>query len=472
MIHYSRFFTVLFFVCCSLLPVHADDWTKGQMLLNEGQYTEALEVFNAVWTTDPKQTGLEAYIDICKKMVTAQKLFTEARYEDALQLTEEVSVVLPQNEKIKMLLAQRRQAAALKEDIRQKYKEGDHKALLQDYQDLLDLNPQDERTSRAINAYRQFSFQLDKARSLFRTGEWDGSLSILKKAWTLLPADQLLQEEISMNVQALAAKDLFLESDYTAAAGAFKDLFHNYPRFDIFRDYLERSYSLQRLSTEARVYFAEGELARANDTAQIILRLNPEDIGARDILKNAQYAGKVLTDGDNLLMARKYREAQDLFAEGAKKLPSMAAIRERLTATRAILEGQEQKNKAFTPENLARYTTFRDLDKYVQLHTKKATPLVQETELVQHLVDLRNEGLELFFKTDYAAAIRKFDEALRIDAQDQTSLRYRDRAARAGSYREQIKKEHAAGNDTEAERLYQMLIFLNPQERPLQEIVP
>lgn len=463
------FLIVLF--CCITGLAHADDWEQGQALLNDGRYPEALEVFNALWSTQGQdRSGITPYIEICKKMISAQSMYEETKYAEALQLTEEVAVVMPKNEKIQSLLSQRRRIIDLKDRVDTLYENGDHEALLKTYQEMLDLNPKDERSARAVNAYRQFSWQLDKAHAAFRTGEWDTSLGLLKKAWTLLPSSPQLQEDISINMTALAAKDAFTEGRYDEAIGSFKRLFQAYPTYDIFREYTDKSYRLQRLSIEARVLFTESALDKAYRTAQDMLALNPSDPVAQEITTNILKVRKVLAEGDALLLKRSYTEAHKVYAEGYKALPSVADIRERLTLTAAILNGQAKRTPAFSDNALAHFTTYKDLSLYVRSVASTETRAPTDPALARQITELRNAGMAAFFDTNYTEALEKFNAILQIDARDQQIRSFRERTQKAMGYRKEIQKLNEIGETEEAKKTYQKLLIVNPQEKDLSQI--
>ena len=91
-----------------------EEGARGFRLLQEGLYQEALEDFNYAWSKYPEQKNYETYIDVCKKMIRAQNLFEEGKYADSLLLTEEVALVMPRDEKVKALLAQRKKSGQVK----------------------------------------------------------------------------------------------------------------------------------------------------------------------------------------------------------------------------------------------------------------------------------------------------------------------------------------------------------------------
>ncbi len=465
------FILILFSLIFSINICLADDWTQAQALLDEGQFSEALNSFNTMWAKDPSQTGLNPYIDICKKMIKAQDLFEKTNYTEALELTEQVAQVIPNNEKVRTLLIQGRKAVGLLETVNENYKTGDHEKVLQSYTELLDLNPKDDRTARAVNAYRQFSMQLDKARSLFRQGAFAESLTILRKAWVLLPTDPVVQQDISINMKALTLQDLFIEGDYDAAAVGFRELFNRYPQFDILRINVDKALQAKRLAIDMRVDFAEEKYNDAITVATLLVKLNPEDAEAEEVLNDSRYVLAALDKGKSFLTKQDYKAARDLYAEAIKAVPSAQMLKERKDITNVIVIEQDASNENLSNNKLKRYITFEELKKYVLVYVRLQRPEKDSSELIKRQVALRNEGLKLFFKADYRNAISKLEEALKIDAQDKQARDYRERAKTAQVLRAQIKNQHKAQEYTEAQNLYQKLLEVNPQEKSYSEII-
>lgn len=459
---------------CALffLPsVATADWNSAQALLNDGQYQDALAAFNAVWSENPGQTGLQPYIDICKKMITAQERFSDSKYAEALQMTEEVAMVLPNSEKIRALLVQRRRAVALEQALEEDYRTGDREALVRDNQGILDLNPRDSRAQRMLRYYQGYAGQVEEARDLFRAGDWENSLALFKKAWTMLPTDISVQQDISINMQALAAMSFFKESAYPEAAGAFKRLFQSFSQYDIFRDYQERSLSAQRLSAEARVRFAEGDMRGAGDTARALNKLNPDDTNGITILANIQKAEQAIRIGDPFLLAQRYEEAQDAYSDGMQAMPNCPELRERLEILQVLINGRRDRQKDLTDTIIKKYRSYQDLRAYVRTVAPGGATTKQESALMARLISMRTDGLDVFFRGDYAGAIKRFDAVLEINADDQTSKLYRERAARAESLKEKVKEYYDAGNELSAQEYYQELLRLNPQEQEFRKIV-
>jgi tetratricopeptide (TPR) repeat protein len=452
--------------------VLADDWSKGQELLEAGLYQEALSAFNLAWSKDPQKSNGNFYMNICKKLIKARQLFEDSKYLESLNLTEEAATFMPGNEHIKFLVTQRRKAVNLKNRINDNYEEGKHEEILIDYQKLLDLNPKDGRTARAVEAYRQFAMQLDNAKKYFRQGEWEESMMIYKKAWTLLPTDKYVQDQVSLNMQALAALEYYRDGNYKEAEYKFKQLFQQNTRIDIFRQYLTKSKKAAILSMEARVSYAELNFLKAINYAQLLLEINPDDVRVDNIYRDANRIIALLTEGDDLLLQQQdYNEAYRLFKSGVREFPELKVFEDRVLVAELIRKGQLKEDEEFTFESLDRFKNYKSLRWYVLNRQEAQQDVAEETEIVQKILNLRNEGIKLFYSRNYLGSIEKMNEVLRINAKDDTALRFRSISGQAMGYIEEIKQLYYEGNDEEAKYVYKRLLELNPDTGSLEQVV-
>ncbi|MFC1517807.1 hypothetical protein ACFL5G_04530 [Candidatus Margulisiibacteriota bacterium] len=461
-------------ICIILFSVSAlaaeETGAKGLRLFKEGLYEDALETFNRAWMKYPEQKNYETYIELCKKIIRAQNLFEETEYKESLLLTEEVSLLMPKDEKIRMLLAQRKRAVKLKESIEESYRLGDQRKVLEAYQDLLDLNPQDVRSAKAVDAYRQYGYQLDKARQLFRKGEWDNSLQIYSEAWTMLPADPWVQKAISMNIEAVAVQDLYKNGQYKEAAVGFKDLFSENPESNIFRVYMLKANKLSRLVIEMRVQFSEGKFDKAQEVAGQILAIEPEDIESKEMLTKIINIQEVLAEGDKYLLENNYKLAYQKYKVALAEAPEIPFIKERDMIIRTIVQQKQKRDPAFKKEELVKYDTYPKLKDYVFSFRSTQKQVKAEVAIVEKLIDLRTAGINLFYAGDYPEAIEKFDQALEINADDNAAIRFRYRAKTAQKYRKEIKGMYLADREQEAKEIYKKLILINPEEKSFRQL--
>ncbi|MBU0580669.1 MAG: hypothetical protein KKA19_05785 [Candidatus Margulisbacteria bacterium] len=451
--------------------ITADEGATGYRLFKEGLYPEARQAFNRAWQKYPTQANYTEYIKACEKMIKAQNLFEQTVYQESLKLTEEVAKLMPEDEKIQIFVKQRKRAVQIKEEIDLNFKRGDPKKVLQGYEDLLDLNPLDKRAARAIDAYRQYFNQLDKARQYFRRGEWEKSLNIYKKAWSLMPNDFLLEKTISKNILALTLQEQYQAGKYKEAANGFAELLKEYSEMNIFQEKMDQAERASRLNISMRIAYAEGDPDKAQAIAKRLLELNPKDELALNYLKKSEPVLKALRQGDTYLLAQEYLKAKVEYQEALKVDPENNLLRERLRLVEIIVEQRKYRNDKFSNTTLAKYNTFSKLYEYVSNYAKKYGNVANEVELVEKIVAWRNSGINLFYAGDYAAAIENFNKVLQVNARDNVAQRFREKAKLALKYREKIRILYKAAKQNEAQEAYQTLIIINPEEKSFQQII-
>ena len=420
----------------------------------------------------------KAEADRQAKLDEARRALENGDYDKAQKILNELLKSNPDDPEAKRLLNQAQEAkkdAALKE-AEEAIKNGDFEKAQKILNDLLKDNPNDNDTKALMNqmvqekakAETERQKKLDEAREAIKNGDYDKAQKILNELLKDNPDDATAKSLLDFAAKEKAAKEAMRQNklreaqeairngDYDKAQKILDDLLKDNPDDAQAKNLLKQAQDAkakaeadrQAKLKEAENAIKNGDYAKAEQILGSLLKNNPGDSDAKDLLKQAQ-DGKAkaeaerqakLKEAENAIKNGDYDKAQKILNELLKDNPGDS------DAKNLLKQVQDEKSKS-------------------------------EAERKNKL----KEAEDAIKNGDYAKAEKILNELLKNNPNDSDAKKLLDQSkdAKAKADAEKAKQEKLAraqklideGKFDEAEKLLNEVLKDNPNDAKAKELL-
>jgi len=304
--------------------IQRENYNNGEDYFRNRNFSKAKDFFQKVIDINDKNTMAKKAIDyikrcdeelkktkseeeIAKKFTQGIMAFKKRKYDDAIQIWQEIKKLDPENKFVDKYIEYAKKAQDERgnknyQDGLSAYKTGDYLKAQKFFKKALEVNPNLKKAKMYLSKVNTYiATEVEKKRiegdTYFKADNYDGALKDYQTILTYEPDNDEIKDKVALTKKILdrynKGVDNFDSKNYADAIDYFKQMADLNPSSAIAEKYIKRA--TQEGKKQVKAWFSQGlefmqnnELRRAKNRFASVLRADPNNSEAKKKLKEVE----------------------------------------------------------------------------------------------------------------------------------------------------------------------------------------
>ncbi|MFH1429588.1 MAG: S-layer homology domain-containing protein [Candidatus Margulisiibacteriota bacterium] len=407
---------------------------------------------------------------IIKYRNDAREYFLNGQYSKSIAQYEQLLNINPDDNVANREMELAKTARKYLDDARITFAEKNYEAVIVACTQLLSLNPSDQQGSTLLESSKNILRYYRDAENFFAQGKINLAILSYNEILKISPDDKEIFEKIKACTNILDAKKLFNAGSYPEAMSKYRQVLTLKPNNALLLKELKLAKDVLDSRTEARVSLGEHNYKEAAIYYQQVLELNRNDKEAYDKLTTIGKIAEELGAGDEYFVKGFYDSALTHYNTALKLDQFSSVINDRINFAKRAQEFKAEGKIFFqrVPGQLQNYETIVEklLEEEISEKIRK-----QEEQLTKEFIRYRKEARNNFARGEYDTSYILYKQALAINPADQQLQKEMARCKKAIELMEKGKALFADGKYIEAKEVFRELISLTSSEKSTGSVI-
>ncbi|MFC1477948.1 tetratricopeptide repeat protein [Candidatus Margulisiibacteriota bacterium] len=407
---------------------------------------------------------------IIKYRNDAREYFLNGQYARSITQYEQLLNLNPDDSVANRELELAKTANKYLDEARISFAEKNYEAVIVACTQLLSLNPSDQQGISLLESAKNILRYNRDAENFFARGKINLAILGYNEVLKISPDDKEIFEKIKACTTILTARKHFDDGEYQEAMSKYRQVLTLKPNNAVLLKELKLSKDTFDSKKEARIALGEHNYKEAAIYYQQVLELNKNDKESYDKLTIIGKIAEELQKGDEFFVQGYYDSALTNYNNALKLDQFSSVINDRINFAKRAQEFKEEGRIFFQkiPGQMQDYETIVEklLEEEISEKIRK-----QEEQLTREFIRHRKDARVHFARGEYDTAHILYRQALAINPSDEQLQKELARCKKAIKLMEKGKTLFADGKYIEAKEVFRELITLTSSEKSAGSVI-